>query len=153
VYLRNGDGSVRLIIPAYPEVINAQVSPNGAMIAYTCGPEICLANADGSNRRLLLQNGLRKDHLAWSPDSGMLAFTQQVPGANQTSVHLVDLNGRERPLVDNGGWPYWSPDGTRIVFSSDMRGVANLYVYDLNSLTYRQLTFTRAADITSVWIR
>ncbi len=153
IYVWSDDGSVRLLIPGNPEILNAEVSPNGMTIAYTCGQEICLANPDGTNRRILLQNGLRKDHLAWSPDSTVLAFSQAVPGAGRTSVHIVDMSGRERQIVDNGGWPYWSPDGRRIVFSSDMKGVANLYVYDLVSSTYRQVTFTRAADITPIWIR
>lgn len=153
-YTMNDDGTgVRQVITSNEDVINVAVSPDGGMLAYICGREICLANVDGSNPHILLKNGLPKDHLAWSPDSSQLAFTQGNPNTARTSVYVLDLQGNTRRIANNGGWPAWSPEGTKIVFSSDMGGVANLYLHYLDTGQVKQLTSTRAADYTPVWMR
>lgn len=153
-FTMNDDGSnVKPLVRSNQDVINVEVSPSGSVIAYTCGKEICLADSDGSNPRVLLQNGLPKDHLAWSPDSTRLAYSQLNPSTGKTGVYVLDLNASPRQLVENGGWPSWSPDGTRIVFSSDMNGVANLYIYDFATAQVLRLTTTGAADYTPVWTR
>ncbi len=154
VYTMNDDGSaVRQVITSNQDTINVAVSPNGALLAYTCAREICVANSDGTNARVLLQNGLPKDHLAWSPDSSLIAYTQANVNTNKTSIFVLDLQGNARELIANGGWPAWSPDGHQIVFSSDMPGVANLYVYNLDTGQVNQVTRTSAADVTPVWAR
>ena len=151
-YTMNDDGSnVRRIISSSQNILNVVVSPDGSKLAYTCGKEICLANPDGSSQRVLLQNGLAKDHLTWSPDSAFLAFTQANPNSNKTSLYVVDMQGSSRQVVSNGGWPAWSPEGANLVFSSDMTGIANLYLYALQTGQVRQLTKTTAADYTPVW--
>ncbi|HEX7587672.1 MAG TPA: DPP IV N-terminal domain-containing protein [Anaerolineae bacterium] len=153
-FTMNDDGSdVKSLVSSNEDVINVEVSPNGSAIAYLCGKEICLANSDGTNPRVLLQNGLPKDHLAWSPDSARLAFSQLNPNTGKTSVNVLDLQASPRQLVENGGWPSWSPDGTRIVFSSDMSGVANLYRYDFATAQVVRLTTIETADYTPVWTR
>ncbi|MBI4786890.1 MAG: PD40 domain-containing protein [Chloroflexi bacterium] len=152
MYTMNADGSgAEQFLENSQDVLEVAVSPDGNRIAYTCGKEICLANADRSDRRVLLRNGLPKEHLAWSPDSRLLAFTQSDPKADRTSVYAVDLQGRTRPIVHNAGMASWSPEGDRIVFSSDIEGVANLYSYDLDSGQVRRLT-TGAPNYASVWM-
>lgn len=154
VYTMNDDGSnQRQIISSEQDSINVAVSPNGAQLAFLCGREICLANPDGSNVRALLQNGLPKDHLAWSPDSSLIAFTQASPGSSKTSIYVLDMQGNNRQVVANGGWPSWSSDGTRLAFSSDMEGTANLYAYNLSTGQISKLTTTNAADVTPIWTR
>jgi TolB protein len=153
-YTMNDDGTgVRQLITSNDDVINVAVSPDGGALAYTCGREICLANGDGSSPRVLLKNGLAKDHLAWSPDSSLLAFKQANLNSAKTSVYVLDLQGNNRLIADNGGWPSWSPDGRNIVYSSDLGGVANLYMQNLDTGQVRQLTRTQAADYTPVWTR
>ena len=43
--------------------------------------------------------------------------------------------------------PMWSADGRKIYFISDRDDIMNLYVYDLNTKTTRQLTFNKDYDI------
>lgn len=154
VFTMNSDGSgVRQIIDSSQDSINVAVAPNGGMIAYVCGREICIANPDGSGQHVLWQNGLPKDHLAWSPDSSLLSFTQASPSSPKSTVNVLDMQGNTRQVISNGGWSNWSPDGRRLVFSSDMEGTANLYYYDLDSGAITRLTRTNAADTTPIWIR
>lgn len=153
-YTMNDDGSnVRRLLTSDQDVLNVEVSPDGSKLAYICGAEICLMSPDGSNPRVLLQNGMRKDHLAWSPDSSLLAFTQLNPTTGKSGVYVLDMQGNNRQVVSNGGWSNWSPSGTQLVLSSDMPGVANLYLYSLDTGQLTRLTKTSAADYTPVWTR
>ncbi len=153
VYTMENDGdNVRQVTKSDEDVRSVQVSPDGHRLAYTCGSDICLINPDGSNQRVLLHSNGRKDQLAWSPDTNMIAYAQSNPGSEGTSVHIVDRGGHDRAVVSDGAWPYWSPDGTRLVFASDMNGRQDLYLYDLNSGETRRLTNTAAADYSPVWI-
>jgi TolB protein len=153
-YTMNTDGSnVRPLLTSSQDIIDVAVSPNGDIIAYTCGREICLANSDGANSRVLLQNGLPKDHLAWSPDSSLLAFTQANPNSSKTSIYVLNMQGNNRQIIPNGGWPSWSPEGRQLVFSSDKDGVANLYLFNLDTADVARLTTSKAADYTPIWVR
>jgi Tol biopolymer transport system component len=57
----------------HPE--DANLSPDGTLLAYPSGPEVYLAEADGSNPQLLSENGGFGAHVWWSPDSRYLAYT------------------------------------------------------------------------------
>lgn len=153
-YTMNDDGSnVRRLLTSNQDVLNVEVSPDGSKIAYICGSEICLMNPDGSNPRTILQNGQRKDHLTWSPDSSLIGFTQLNPATGKSGVYVLDMQGNNRQVVANGGWSNWSPGGTQLVLSSDMPGVANLYLYNLDTGQLTRLTTTNAADYTPIWTR
>ncbi len=153
-YTMNADGTdVRQVISSNQDIINVQVSPDGKTLAYTCGNEVCLANPDGSNQRTLIRNGLRKDLLAWSPDSSLLTYAQNSPGTARTTLHVADVQGNDRELIPNGAWPTWSPDGAWLAFGSDTSGKMNLYVYELPTGAIQRLTNTQAADLSPVWIR
>jgi Tol biopolymer transport system component len=153
-YTMNDDGSnVRRLLTSNQDVLNVAVSPDGSKIAYICGSEICVMSPDGSNPRVLLQNGQRKDHLTWSPDSNLIGFTQLNPATGKSGVYVLDMQGNNRQVVANGGWSNWSPGGTQLVLSSDMPGVANLYLYNLDTGQLTRLTTTSAADYTPIWTR
>ncbi len=153
-YAMNDDGSnMRRLVTSNEDVLNVEVSPDGSKLAYICGAEICLMNPDGSNPRVLLQNGMRKDHLTWSPDSSLIGFTQLNPTTGKSGIYILDMQGNNRQVVSNGGWSNWSPFGTQLVLSSDMPGIANLYLYNLETGQLTRLTTTSAADYTPVWTR
>ncbi len=154
VYTMNTDGTdARQVISSNQDIINVAVSPDGRTLAYTCGNEICLANPDGSNQRTLIGNGLRKDLVVWSPDSSLLAYSQNSPGTSRTTVHVADMQGNDREIIPTGAWPAWSPEGTHLAFGSDINGTMNLYVYDFNTGTIQRLTNSKSADYTPVWTR
>ncbi len=79
--------------------------------------------------------------LAWSPDSALLAYA--CPGR----IYVVRPDGTGRRLLRTGTarayWPTWSPDGSRIAFSTESTPLhSTIYAVDLDG-THRTLV-TRA---------
>lgn len=79
----------------------------------------------------------------WSPDGRTIAFTSDrspfgVPVGGQTSsnIFLLDLASGDITYLTYGRWkdlaPRWSPDGSRVLFSSDRGGAFDLYVVDVS---------------------
>jgi Tol biopolymer transport system component len=51
--------------------------------------------------------------IAWSPDSERIAFAVD-PFGDQPEVAIVPLDGEVEPIILEGSYPSWSPDGNRL---------------------------------------
>ncbi len=122
----------RLLIPASYECNNDKaLSPDGRRLAFSAtvahgkGSQVFLADADGSNVRLMAEETPSYFH-GWSPDNQSLAFVAQRGGSGQYDVYRVPAAGgaEERlnfdPHQDDG--PDYSPDGRWIYINSDRSG-------------------------------
>lgn len=69
---------------------------------------------------------------AYSPDGRFVVFTAQIAPDIQELFLLTVDNGRVRQLTTLGGsvtdGAVWSPDGTQLAFSSNARGLFDIYV-------------------------
>ena len=114
-------------------------SPDGSRIVYTVTrlghggnfhPSLFVVAAAGGKPKLVAREA---ESAAWSPDGTRIAFASVRDHHGQTcgedecdyngEIYVMDANGRHpRRLTRNTGdddEPDWSPDGTRIAFSSD----------------------------------
>ena len=84
-----------------------------------------------------------------SPDGALIAF------ASGGDIWEVAANGGvARPLVTDAateGRPLYSPDGTRLAFTSTRGGSQNLYVLDLASSAVTRLTYAEAGEELDAW--
>ncbi|QXV57864.1 DPP IV N-terminal domain-containing protein [Amycolatopsis sp. TNS106] len=82
----------------------ADVSPDGATLAFQSGNAlICVAPAVGGPARILVQRTGFVDDPAWSPDGGLVAYTN-FPGESAPQVAVVPFTGGEsRILIDGPG--------------------------------------------------
>jgi DNA-binding SARP family transcriptional activator len=98
--------------------------------------------------------------IAWSPDSRYLVYAERrLPADARTHTHtlavydlardtawsLAPLASAERPGAD------WSPDGTRIAFTADVRGTPEVFVVDFNGANLRDLTRHSGWDGYPAW--
>jgi len=105
---------------------------------------LALAGAGGASSEI---RGLR--HPALSPDGRRIAFDWHgdlwvCPAEGGAATRLTDDPSDERK-------PAWSPDGGKIVFSSDKAGNRDLFVLDLASKQARPLTFHSSDEDAPAW--
>jgi Tol biopolymer transport system component len=146
-------------------------SPDGTKIAFRHGDdlvepsgdeEIYVMDADGTNVRRLTDNADFDSAPAWSPDGTKIAF-ENAPAATlqpgvepqEKDIYVMDADGTnvhrltDSPGLDEG--PVWSPDGTKIAFSSDRDGQQEIYVMNADGSEQRRLTDNPARDESPDW--
>ncbi len=145
--------------------IGPAYSPDGRYIAFLSTREIFdidlfLADAQtGKVIRRLASSG-RDAHFeslrfidsagAWSPDSKKLAFVVFAKGDNYIGIADADTGRTDSvrvPGIDAINSLDWSPDGHTIVLAGQKTGVSDLFLFDLNSKSVRQLTSDKYADL------
>lgn len=150
-------------------------SPDGSKFVYLQGGAgIWVADADGTNRRLLNRHyasGWGFPPLLWSPDGRLIVFpAQEIPpeksdrdayseaGAfRYVNIRLLDVQtGEERRLVPDSQvgnlYPTWSPDGSMVAFLSNRSGHPEIWVIGRDGSNLRQLTATNTRHSGPVWL-
>lgn len=112
-------------------------SPDGDQIAFASlrdgNAEIYLMNADGTNVRRLTDHPAWESHPVFSPDGTQIAFNADRENESG-NTYLMNPDGSGiRRLTEWKSGDYvvpggWSPDGTKIVFSSDVDGNDDIFV-------------------------
>ena len=159
VLLRTGD-------ERYPSY-----SPDGSQIAFrgdldlvepSGDEEIYVMNADGTNVRQLTSNADFDSAPSWSPDGKRILFERAPAGtftpgteAQEKDVYVMRADGTHvRRLTDSPGLdegPEFSPDATKIAFSSARDGQQEIYVMDADGSNPRRLTDNPARDESPDW--
>jgi len=126
-------------------------------------PEIGIINSDGTNERILTAENRRNIHIepngdtticetandanapAWSPVNNRIAFWSGIENQyGQIWVINSDGTGSKQLTEDcnhrNSDDPSWSPDGTKILFSTGRSGRNELWVMDANGENERKIS-------------
>jgi Tol biopolymer transport system component len=126
-------------------------SPDGQEIAFTAHHSqeesvIGVMNRDGSDLRLLTDNGAHDRLPSWSPDGQQIAFVSDRDGNEELYVMNRDASDQRRLTYHEAqDWgPVWPPDGRHIVFTSDRNGQNGIYVMSQDGADQRWLMDTDA---------
>jgi Tol biopolymer transport system component len=141
IWVTNADGSgvTRLTDKPHGEYHPAW-SPDGNLIAFVSGGNICTMKPDGTMQSCLTE-GRTDDGPSWSPDGKRIAFSSNRYGSDDIYVMNSDGTGQTRlmsPGTDSN--PEWSPDGKHISFVSERDGGSDLYVMEPDGSKQARLT-------------
>lgn len=134
------------------------LAPDGQSVVYSQFREedvyeiFELQLADGLARRLTDRLGVLTGPEI-SPDGTSIAFMRWTQDSDQYQIWVMDRDGASpRRLFGGTGWdPTWSPDGSRILFASDMDGTIQLYMVDGDGTNLRRISDLPALRGRSDW--
>jgi Tol biopolymer transport system component len=155
IYVMNADGSGVTQLTTSTTAYGSQAPAwCGTKIAYMSDayiqafPDVYVMNEDGTGQtRLTIGNATFDQYPTWSPTCAQIAFTQDPGGKDQISVMNADGTGVTTLTAGPGKntRPAWSPDGTRIAFSSDRDSPINstdIYVMNADGTQPTRVTVT-----------
>jgi Tol biopolymer transport system component len=174
IYVMNADGSgVTTLSPEGVDDTAPVWSPNGRKIAFVSqrdgNREIYVMDAEcvslpegcGPNAINVSRHPADDWTPAWSPDSSQLAYSSIRAG--NWEIFILDMSCLDDPescpdkltqlTTDGNGniLPVWSPDGSRIAFSSKASGNWDIYTMAPNGADVHQVTTDPANDLSPAW--
>jgi TolB protein len=176
IHVANLDGSAdRAITPRARRSFDPDWSPDGTRITYAeahfvtpkrTENRLMVINADGTGRRALTSfGGVDEVNPKWMPDGQTIVFERlKRIGAKSDLAAVPAAGGPARTLLATANYetnPIPSPDGTRILFTSDRDRPGKdrlgpgfeLYTMALDGSDIVRLTNNRSPDIFPDWQR
>ena len=151
IYVMKADGSGITNLTKNPAGdIHPHWSPDGKKIlfnSYRDDPkayDVYLMNADGTGVTRVTATAEDETCAQYSPDGKQLVFLRGFANGNDdvmvSGADAKDAANLSASPYANEGWPSWSPDGKRVLFSSNRSGVFVVYVANADGTGLRPLT-------------
>lgn len=162
IYVMNVDGSnqTRITNTGTNEEW-AYLSPSMNKIVYGAGNfpnfNVYVCDANGNNPQVIAQGG----HPKWSRDGNKIAHNKLtfINNIFEGDFYVINPDGTEPRKVTNSPQgkvsesPYWSPEGTRFVFQSNITGNFQIYIIDSTGNNQRRVTNHSGNDYWPSWGR
>jgi TolB protein len=166
VYTMNADGSgLEALAEGTAGAQTPRWSRDGTKIAFALGGAVTVMDADGGNKRTLLEPDGEEVPApcrggafvgGWTPDDSKIVYYSAVADAQEGQICLVPADGGEPEVVlaELGQFlvePVISPDGRYIVYRAIIDGQHDIWVLDQETGERTNLTNDPALDIEPDW--
>ncbi len=167
IWVMSADGSSPVNLTNHPgDDKYPSWSPNGDRIAFASDRDgsydIWVMNTDGSSPVKLTDSPARDRYPIWSPDGKRLTFNTDRDGNQE--IYIMPAPGPQAPVstgdtnpVNATNTPYieglasWSPDGTRLVLYSEQKKDKDVYILDLATGQWTNITNSPYSDEYCTW--
>jgi Tol biopolymer transport system component len=170
IYVMNADGSNQTRLTYLNgQCLFPHLSPDSSKILFTFTSStpgsrtkgIYIMKADGTDVVSLINNEESENFNAqFSPDGTKIVFAStyfiESEGRPKTleGVNVMNADGSNTNRLTNGSYPFWSPDGKKIIFNSPLiNNTMQIYVMDRDGSNQIKLTDNPSANLKPVWSR
>ncbi|WP_118827677.1 DPP IV N-terminal domain-containing protein [Salinibacter ruber] len=155
----HGSGANRIVFQSDRDGENDR---SGDIEIYTISP------SDPPDLRQVTNTTVNSLSPTWSPDGNQIAFQGRPPGEEYEEYQIYTIrpggsnlrqvtdyyNGDDSPTYNGGDYsPAWSPNGSRIAFTSDRDedGDSEIYTIDPDGSDLKQVTDNDVSDASLAW--
>lgn len=151
VYVMNMDGTGLINLSKNPaRDIHPYWEPDGTKLLFNSSRddeesfEVYQINADGTELKRLTNTKDVETCTRFSPDETKIVYLKGTPGGND-DITLMDINSKEEINLSksesNEGWPVWTPDGRKVIFSSTWYGNFSLFSINSDGSDMKRISF------------
>ena len=154
----DGTGFRRLTTNDSKQHFYPSLAPDGQSVVYSAFFDVDnyeiyeLQLSDGNIKRITNGYGVETAPEI-SPDGKFITYAKYSPATGNFQIIIANRNGSDAANIPRAsGWdPTWSPNGTRMLFASDMRGSNQLYTARLDGSELKAITNLPALRGRSDW--
>jgi hypothetical protein len=162
IWVADADGSKAMAVSSGGQDFWPSWSPDGKSIVFDSSRsgsyQLWVVGADGSNEHQLTSSGMDKIQPSWGP-SDAIAFAGVNPdGAGAADIFVLSADRQQLTRLTHDAaraeslQPSWSPDGTKVAFTSSRDGHAHqIWLVDGDGANARQLTSSVGTKQSPTW--